>query len=142
MQVTLFGAPDWFHQRKHKLVLIGADPVARTLMIGEGRSWVKIECVDDARVRGNLAWWRVSWLVWNALRHGDSGLRVMDAPTLVDAFGLIERDATAIRRGDDFIRLGNYLTIPGHSDESEAKCRVSILLSDDIRNALREVMSA
>jgi hypothetical protein len=137
--------PIWFHHHGSKMELVAHDE--NTINI---RSNAASLIIRRPLVGLN---WLVEWNIDHDLGVFAKGSIWMTGSELASAFGLstvmgkfgewlIERFGGTTAAQGRFIRYNEFLNIPGPGTGHDGDPNISIILNDDIRGAIRHILSA
>ena len=140
--------PDWCHSHCAKMQQVSLDVNLHVLAIRGSAAFLRISPANLDASEG----WFVEWEITHGPWSTSSGRVIMDRNELEAAFGLSEetgKDGNWLleRYGGDsavqgkFMRSGNYLNIPCPGTGHDGDPNISIELSDNIRDAVRQLLS-
>lgn len=146
-QMGMFG-PEWFHHHGSKMSLDKSPQQRHFMRIAASAAWLQISPVSNPGDDG----WYIDWEIRQSLLSKTSGRVVFPTPILRAAFGLYdtytpETNQWLIERfGGDcadqgrYIRYQRHLNIPGPGTGHDGDANISILLDDNIIEAIRRLI--
>ncbi|MFA4954483.1 MAG: hypothetical protein WC641_04180 [Patescibacteria group bacterium] len=136
--------PRWWHHHGGKLRINEANE--SKLVLSSSTAEVTIERSKGADyLKRFYVYWRI---VHNSVSaEVDAGCRVFKRKQLISAFGITEENGDAAHSPvaereapGFFVSLGDYLNIPGPGTGHDLDPNVSILIDDEMRQAVRKLL--
>lgn len=140
------GMPIWFHHHGTKMRVKEIDVNKQRLIIAGSAAEIRI---DGADVNG----FKVQWNVIFSYGYGIVGVTYMKKSDLSSAFGLedeigtfgewlLNRFGGTCANQEKYIRYDRYLNIPGPGTGNDGDPNVSIVVDEEMQNAVRKLFSA
>ena len=142
--------PDWYHWHGDRIRVKSLDKTSRVLILGSNTASLIIR----KRTKKEEQWF-VEWKIIQARTEGlkINGRMIFSTSQIMAAFGLVEYSDDLIdwwlinRYGGDcavqrcFIRYEFYLNIPGPGTGADGDPNISILIDEDIQNAVQNLLA-
>jgi hypothetical protein len=145
--MAMFG-PSWWHHHGIKMRLSNLSKLEEGLLVIETGSCARLKVEKHEHMDGHF--WLVHWTIDFSLIESVKGEIAMSDDTLASAFGLLEIKpeyswmtkrfmAESCKQGK-FIRVENYVNIPGPGTGHDGDPNISIFLDQEMKDAVEKMI--